>query len=104
MNPGDRYPGGYVFDLRDGRFFYADIAEASAEMRMDGIYELRNPHPDVTKTPDSSNRYKNPQPYSKLGPVDTQIRTNDTAVFKLLLEAFYDSKKARQKLKELSLA
>lgn len=100
MNPGDRYPEGFVFALPGGRFFYAVTEE---EMRMDCIEELLNPHPDITNIPEGLTGLSNTQPYSKLGEGSTRPYTDDPAVKKLLVEAYYGTN-APQKLRELSLA
>jgi len=102
INPGDHLPHGFVFAIPDGCLFYAAIAGASSEMRMDCIVELLKPHPDVANAPKDSTGLGNKQPLSKLGENDALRYTNDPAVKKLLVEAYY-GKKAPQKLRELSL-
>ena len=97
MEPLDHFPEGHVFLLPDGRYFYALIGEATADMRIDCISQILNPEPTFSKSGKSGETH----PYEELGKLADYCTDRD--VQRLLVKAYY-GKKAAQALLQFSLA
>jgi len=101
MDPKARAPEGFVFLIPDGRYFFGPVSESN-ELYADRIEELKNPHGDIKRCPDLSNRFSNSQPFSKLGLGADSNPIEDKAVKSLIVKKHYKHR-APEKLIELSL-